>query len=114
MPDRWARKTKQRTGGTEGDRKEQIYSRWRHSKNRLGEKLKRKLSEERKKKSSEGCGLTLSSSTGLSGSLRTPRELALFMLRPREPHASTSVRSKARGEGSRRGLWDGNVWVKTC
>lgn len=45
--------------------------------------------------------LTLKSSpTGLSGTLRTPRELALFMLLPREPHASTlSVRSKGRGEG---------------
>lgn len=68
-------------------------------KSRLSEKLKRKLSGE----SSEGSCLTLSSSTGLFGSLRTPRELALFMLRPREPHASTSVRSKARGEGSQWG-----------
>lgn len=91
------------------DRKINMYKMETDSKNRLSWKLRRKLSGERKSRK-ERCCLTLSSPTGLSGSLRTPRELALFMLHPREPHASTSVRSKGRCEGSRR---DGNVWVKT-
>lgn len=98
VPDRWARKTKQREQEALCETEKNKYIQY-GDKSRLNEKLKRKLSEE----SSEGSCLTLSSPTGLSGSLRTPRELALFMLHPREPHASTSVRSKARGEGLRWG-----------
>lgn len=57
------------------------------------------MSGERKSRK-QRCRLTLSSPTGISGWLRTPRELALFMLHPREPHASTlGQRAGVRSHG---------------